>query len=67
MITMATYGLGLWIGSVLSGYVAKQATINTDRHHWDAIWIVPIAITVAVLVFFVFSFKEGRRQPALNT
>jgi nucleoside transporter len=60
MITMATYGLGMWIGSLISGYVSRQATINASSHHWGSIWLVPISITVAVLIFFVFSFKEGK-------
>jgi len=57
LITMATYGLGIWIGSLISGYVAKQQTINATSHHWDTIWMVPAAITFAVLLFFILFFK----------
>jgi MFS family permease len=61
MITMATYGVGIWIGSLISGYVAKEATINSVSHHWAAVWTVPAAITVAVLIFFFLFFKEKRQ------
>ncbi len=58
MITMATYGVGMWIGSLVAGYVAKQGTINASSHHWETIWMVPVFITVAVLIFFALFFKE---------
>lgn len=61
MITMATYGLGMWLGSLISGYVSKQATITASSHHWASVWIVPAAITVAVLLFFCLFFKEKRQ------
>ncbi|MFP5041232.1 MFS transporter [Parasediminibacterium sp. JCM 36343] len=62
MITMATYGLGMWLGSLISGYVAKQATINASSHHWDTVWLVPAGITVTVLLFFSFLFNENKKQ-----
>jgi nucleoside transporter len=60
LITMATYGVGLWIGSIIAGYVAKQATLNANNHQWAAVWIVPAAISVAVLIFFSLFFKEKK-------
>jgi len=62
MITMATYGLGMWIGSLLSGYVAGQATINVNVHQWDVIWLIPAAITFLVLLFFGSLFKEAKAE-----
>ncbi|MBC7887268.1 MAG: MFS transporter [Ferruginibacter sp.] len=61
MITMATYGLGMWLGSLISGYVSKQATINAGSHHWETIWLVPAAISLAVLIFFGLFFKDKRQ------
>lgn len=58
MITMATYGVGMWIGSLLAGYLAKRATINTGSHQWEMVWLVPVFITLAVLLFFSAFFKE---------
>ena len=58
MITMATYGVGMWIGSLVAGYLAKRATINASSHHWEMVWMVPVFITLAVLLFFIAFFKE---------
>jgi nucleoside transporter len=66
MITMATYGLGMWLGSLISGYVAKQATINVNSHHWDSIWLVPAAISFLVLLFFGMFFKEQKQVLSNN-
>ncbi|MCW3091649.1 MAG: transporter [Ferruginibacter sp.] len=62
MITMATYGVGLWIGSLLSGYIAKQNTINSTSHHWEIIWLMPIFITVGVLLLFSLFFTDKERR-----
>ncbi|MEO7765948.1 MAG: MFS transporter, partial [Ferruginibacter sp.] len=63
IITMATYGVGMCIGSLLAGYLAKRATIGANSHHWEMVWLVPIGITVAVLVFFAIFFQ--RKQPGM--
>lgn len=60
MITMATYGIGMWIGTLLSGYVKDHYTIN-NVVQWRDIWMVPAAIAAAVLVLFVLFFKDNRR------
>jgi len=60
LITMATYGVGMWIGSLLSGYVAQQATITNGSHQWETVWMVPVAISIAVLIFFSLFFKENK-------
>ncbi|HEY0056731.1 MAG TPA: MFS transporter [Pedobacter sp.] len=67
MITMATYGIGWWIGSILSGFVAKQATINETAHHWDAIWLVPAAISAAVMILFIAFFRNKNSQVPVQT
>ena len=63
MITMATYGIGMWIGTLLSGYVKDHYTIN-NVVQWRNIWIVPAAIAAAVLVLFVLFFKDNKRTAA---
>ena len=63
MITMATYGIGMWIGTLLSGYVKDYYTIDKVVL-WKAIWMVPSAIAAAVLVLFVLFFKDNRRTAA---
>jgi MFS family permease len=63
MITMATYGIGMWIGTKLSGYVAKYYTISATEHYWREIWLVPAAIAGVVLVLFALFFHEKMRNP----
>jgi nucleoside transporter len=57
LITMATYGVGMFIGTLLSGYVKDYYTAN-EISNWKSIWMVPAIIAAIVLVFFVLFFKE---------
>jgi len=61
MITMATYGIGMWIGTLLSGYVKDFYTVN-NVPQWKAIWMVPAGIAAAVLVLFTLFFKDNNRS-----
>ena len=62
MITMATYGIGMWIGTKLSGYVAKYYTNEQNVHNWKAIWMVPAVISFAVLILFTLFFSEKNKN-----
>lgn len=57
MITMATYGLGMWMGTLLSGYVKDFYTAG-GVVNWKSVWIVPSGISVGVLVLFLLFFKD---------
>lgn len=57
LFTFATYGLGMFIGTWFSGFVANH--YQTDGgHNWLGIWMVPAGIAAAVLVYFLLFFKE---------
>jgi len=60
MITMATYGIGMVIGTILSGYVKDHYTVNNIAD-WKAIWMVPAGIAAGVLILFVLLFRDNRR------
>ena len=60
LITMATYGVGMWIGTLLSGYVKDYYTVDKIVT-WKSIWLVPAGIAVAVLLFFLILFNEKRK------
>jgi nucleoside transporter len=62
LITLATYGIGMWIGTLLSGYVAQYFTTGANQHNWTAIWMVPAAISAAVFLFFILTFRESIRS-----
>lgn len=57
MITMATYGIGMWIGTLLSGQIS-QVFSQGSQHQWKSIWLVPAAIALAVALFFIATFKD---------
>jgi nucleoside transporter len=63
MITMATYGIGMWIGTLLSGYIKDHYTTN-EIVNWRSVWMVPAGIAAAVLVLFLLFFKDNKRTAA---
>lgn len=60
MITMATYGIGMWIGTLLSGYVKDAYTVN-KLSDWKAIWMVPAGIAAVVLILFTLFFTDNKK------
>ena len=60
MITMATYGVGMWIGSLLSGYFAKLYTVGENIHDWKSIWLIPAGISGVVLILFTLFFTDKK-------
>ncbi|WP_130618954.1 nucleoside permease [Dyella amyloliquefaciens] len=67
LITFLTYGLGMFVGSWLSGVVvdtyAKTGAEGVATHDWHAIWMIAGACAAFVLVLFVLLFR-GRREAA---
>ncbi len=64
-ITFVTYGVGMLIGSWLSGIVVDRhvAVMNGAAvHDWQRIWIVPAAGALAVLAVFTVFFQGGSRR-----
>lgn len=62
-ITLATYGVGMLIGTYLSGVVVDHFTV-AGVHDWRGIWLVPAGIALVVLLVFLLLFKE---RPAQDT
>ena len=59
LIAFVTLGVGMFIGSYLSGTVVDSYTTGTG-HAWDRIWLVPTAGAALVLVLFAALFRaEG--------
>jgi len=64
LISLATYGLGMYIGSIVAGYVQKMYTTgagDTAITNWTNVWIVPAGISVVVLLLFLVLFNEKRK------
>nr|MCU0352539.1 nucleoside permease [Cytophagales bacterium] len=56
LITLATYGIGMYIGSRLSGIVTDMYTVDGVKN-WTQIWMVPAYIAAGVLLLFLLTFR----------
>jgi nucleoside transporter len=68
LITLMTYGIGMLVGSWLSGRVvdmyARVTTAGNAGHDWRSIWLCSAGCAGVVLIAFLVSFKEtGDRSP----
>lgn len=59
LFTFATYGVGMFIGTKVSGLVVDHYK-EGEKHDWLGIWMVPAYIAVGVLLYFLLFFKEKR-------
>ena len=60
-ITFVTYGVGMLIGSWLSGLVVDAYALPGGAgHDWQRIWLVPAAMAGVVLVLFALFFRSTR-------
>jgi MFS family permease len=59
LITLATYGVGILIGSLVAGPIV-DGFVTADGHDWTQIWVVPAIIAGVVLLLFLILFKDRR-------
>ena len=68
LIAFVTLGVGMFIGSWLSGLVVDAfATSGAAMHDWRAIWLVPAGAAALVLVLFATLFSAPPRAPGART
>jgi nucleoside transporter len=60
-IALITYGLGIGIGSVISGQVVDLYTVNGVKD-WTSIWWLPAIFAAVVTLLFLFIFKDEKKQ-----
>jgi MFS family permease len=66
LITMATYGVGMWIGTLLSGYVKDYYTVDKIVT-WKSVWLVPAVFgSCTPILFDLFNEKRKSVQPSVN-
>jgi nucleoside transporter len=65
MITLATYGVGMYIGFWFAGLIAEKYATGSG-HDWRTIWLIPAGIAGFVLLFFAVTFNERRRKAAIT-
>jgi nucleoside transporter len=66
LITLATYGVGILIGSLVAGPIVDRFA-TTDGHTWAQIWFVPAGIALVVLILFLILFKDRRVKKVETT
>ena len=66
-ITLVTYGVGMLIGTYISGLVVKGYQLAADDpaagHDWTSIWLWPAAMAFVVIVLFMALFDGGKTEP----
>ncbi|WDF54021.1 nucleoside permease [Mucilaginibacter sp. KACC 22063] len=68
-ITLATYGVGMLIGSYISGPIVDSYKTGANSHNWQHIWLIPAGIAAGVLVLFLLFFRDRNNMaadPSLN-
>jgi MFS family permease len=69
-ITFATYGVGMLLGSLLSGGAVDYFTRTVNGHvvrDWHSFWLSTVAMTAVILVIVIFAFQTRakiRPKPA---
>jgi nucleoside transporter len=61
LITIATYGIGMTLGSYFGGYVADSYTLDS-KIDWSSMWLVPAGIAGVILVLFLILFKDDSKK-----
>ena len=61
MITLATYGVGMLIGSYISGIIVKNNLLADGLHDWKNIWLIPAGIAGVVVLLFLLLFKNPNK------
>jgi nucleoside transporter len=69
-IALVTYGVGMIIGSNLSGvivdrYLTPGAAGTVGVFNWQAIWLIPALMAAVVMVFLGLFFKENLHKYTL--
>ena len=67
LITLATYGIGMFIGSIISGKVKDFYSISPTTTDWTQVWLVPAGIATLVLLLFILFFNDRKPIPVTKT
>jgi nucleoside transporter len=64
LITLATYGVGMYIGFYMAGLFTDKYKVSDTAHNWQTIWLLPCMFAGGIaLMFFVF-FKNDKKAVA---
>jgi nucleoside transporter len=65
-IAFVTLGVGMFIGSYVSGWVVEEYAYPVG-HDWQSIWVIPAAASAGVMILFALLFKPDRKRRAART
>ena len=66
LITLATYGVGMYIGFYVAGLIVDQNAIEGGKHAWQSIWIFPCLFAAGIALLFYVFFKEKQKVTTEN-
>ena len=64
LITLATYGLGMYIGFYMAGIIVDKYLLADGTHNWQAIWLIPCIFAAGIALLFVLLFKNDKKNTA---
>ncbi|SEW01283.1 nucleoside permease [Chitinophaga arvensicola] len=64
-VTLATYGVGMLIGFVISGPIVEAYKTGAG-HDWHTIWLIPAGIAAVVLVLFMLFFRDTNKDTVVK-
>lgn len=62
LITLATYGVGMYIGFYLAGTYVDKYKISDVQHNWQSIWLFPCLFAIGVSLLFMVFFKNDKTK-----
>lgn len=66
LITLATYGVGMYIGFYVAGQIVDQNSAGEGIHNWHTVWIFPCLFAAGIALLFFIFFKEKQKIAANN-
>ena len=61
LITLATYGLGMYIGFYIAGIYIDKYKLSDTMHDWQSVWIFPCLFALGVTLFFIVFFRDNKK------
>ena len=60
LFSFLTYGVGMWLGSIISGQIVNHYTINeaAKQYDWRHIWMIPSLGAAVCLVLFMLLWRD---------
>lgn len=65
LVTLSTYGIGMYIGAIVAGRVVGHYTIiengEVSGYQWWEIWMIPMTLAIVVLLLFLILFRDKEK------